>query len=253
MTTAPTSGATSGASGTSGGTADGSSGTTEPLDGECHARDQACPPGQKCTLVTVNEQPWTASGCVPAQPDGGGFNAPCKVLTPDEPFSGLDDCAIGFVCVNFDKTGEGGDCVEICDEDDECPNTNGGDAFCAIGRSSPLGICSALCDPLIQDCPAGQGCYGDSGWPGFLCIKSAPQDGSGEDGSPCEFTNACAAGFSCVMASQVEGCDPGKSGCCTPYCTVGDEAACAPSEGCVPFYEEPPVGLEKVGVCMIPR
>jgi hypothetical protein len=104
--------------------------------------------------------------------------------------------------------------------------------------------------PLAGD--SGQGCYGDVSLPGFIC--AAPDTGmnTGADNSPCAFTNACAPGFSCQAADMVDGCEPDTTGCCTPFCSVSGGGTCAPPEECAPFYpNEPPEGLEDVGVCMV--
>jgi len=267
-TTEPTtSGSTSTTDGTSS-TTEGTSSTTASstgsttmmtMGGECDPRLQDCDAGQKCTAYYNNmgDPGWNANQCVPEPQDGGIVGDPCQIDEGESVLSGLDNCAKGYFCFNFDfMTGQGGACIEFCNADDECPNTNGGNAGCVEGANEgTLPICLPKCDPLIQDCPDGQGCYGDLSLPFFICATPDTGMGTGVDDEPCEFTNACAPGFSCEAAATQAGCDGGSMGCCTPFCSVmGGNGPCDMKEECVPFYPmNAPPGLEDVGVCAIPQ
>lgn len=224
----------------------------------CNPAAQDCPDGQKCTAYQSTPTPgWDANQCVPEPANGGGVGDPCQIDMGESVFSGLDNCAEGNICLNFDfDTGLGGACVEFCDTEGKCLETAGGNAVCVEGSNmGVLPICLPACDPLLQDCPDDQGCYGDPSLDGFICFSPDTGMGDGTDNAPCEFTNACAPGFSCQDAATVEGCDANAIACCTPFCSVsGGDAACAPMEDCVPFYpSNPPAGLEDVGVCAIPQ
>jgi hypothetical protein len=104
----------------------------------------------------------------------------------------------------------------------------------------------------VQDCVAGQGCYlvGDA----FVCAPAA-SGGQGVDDDPCEFINVCDPGLYCAGSGSVENCF-GASGCCTNFCDVNApiEPCPAVTEECVLIYElgMAPLGLEDVGVCVIP-
>ena len=278
-TTAPTTGATTGGStggttgenptttvssstgdaSTSGTTGDASTGgSTGNVGGMCNPRTQDCPDGLKCTAYAtpMSMVGWDADQCVPAPMNGGGIGDPCQIDDGQSVFSGLDNCAPGGFCFNFDfMTGKGGACIEFCKEDDSCPMTNGGNAGCLeAANMGVLPICLPKCDPLIQDCADMQGCFGDPSIEFFFCAAVDPGPNTGLDNSPCEFTNACQPGFSCQASTVVDGCDPMATGCCTPFCTIGDNKDCSPKEQCVPFYAmNPPPGLEMVGVCAIPQ
>lgn len=278
-TTSPTSGTTGGTTSgttgenptTSGTTAEetSTSGTTMMVDpttggstggggGMCNPRTQDCADGEKCTAYAtpMSMVGWDANQCVPAPMNGGGIGDPCQIDDGQSVFSGLDNCAAGGFCFNFDfMTGKGGACIEFCKEDDTCPMTNGGNAGCLeAANKGVLPICLPKCDPLIQDCADMQGCFGDPSIEFFFCAAVDPGPNTGLDNSPCEYTNACQPGFSCAAAAVVDGCDPMAVGCCTPFCTVGDNTDCAPKEECVPFYSmNPPPGLEMVGICAIPQ
>lgn len=251
---------TSTSSSSSATTSEPTSGSTGMVGGaDCNPKLQDCPDGQKCTAYDkmMLGMGWDADQCVPEPMNGGAVGDPCQIDEGESVFSGLDNCAKGNFCFNFDfMTGKGGACIEFCNEQGECPNTNGGNAGCLeAANMGVLPICLGKCDPLIQDCPDMQGCFGDVSLPFFICAAPDTGMGPGTDNSPCEFTNACAPGFSCQASDTVAGCDPGATGCCTAFCSVkGGPGPCGMGEQCVPFYNmDPPPGLEDVGVCTIPQ
>lgn len=255
-TTTPTTGGTTGdatGTGTATGTATGDlttgDGTTGGADVECNPRTQDCPEGLKCTAyLKPPGVGWNANKCVEEPIDGGVAGDPCEAKDIDV-FSGIDDCAKGFICQNYDMEGKNGVCIEFCQDDDSCPNTGGGNAICLPANDGVLPICLAICDPLVQDCAGSQGCYGDPSGPPFFCYGADPKDG-GTDGSKCEFTNACLPGLNCSDAATLDGCLD-SAYCCTPFCPL-DGMACTAPEECVPFYNEPVPGSENVGVCALP-
>jgi hypothetical protein len=222
--------------------------TTGGASGECSPRLQDCPEGLKCTAYL--KPPgigWNANKCVQEPVNGGVAGDDCTAQDVDL-FSGIDDCAKGFICQNYDMEGKNGVCIEFCQDDDSCPNTGGGNAICLPANEGVLPICLANCDPLVQDCAGSQGCYGDPSGPPFFCYGADPKDG-GTDGSKCEFTNACLPGLNCSDAATLDGCD--SAYCCTPFCPL-DGMACTAPEECVPYYAEPVPGSENVGVCALP-
>jgi hypothetical protein len=259
-TTTPTSG-----SGTSGGTSGGTSsdvtgaptttdatsdGTTGGGAGECNPRTQDCPEGLKCTAyLKPPGVGWNANQCVPEPADGGVAGDPCDVMGTDV-FTGMDNCAKGYICLNTDPDGKNGACVEFCTVDDTCPNTTGGSGICNVANEGVLPICLPTCDPLVQDCPAKQGCYGDPEGPPFICFGPDPKDG-GQDGSKCDFTNACLPGLQCQDSATLEGCPADSAGCCTPFCPL-DGMECTGMEVCTAFFAEPFPGYENVGICVLP-
>lgn len=92
------------------------------------------------------------------------------------------------------------------------------------------------CDPLLQDCDKGEGCYltGEE----YECVPA----GDGGAGDPCEFVNECLAGYFCVAGpdGNVCGrvCDPADANSCgDDDCEqVGPDASvgvCTPG-GCGP-------------------
>lgn len=226
--------------------------TTEGGMSMCNPKIQDCPEGQKCVAYdSMATNYWDANQCVEEPMNGGAVGDPCNINAGESVFSGLDNCSKGTICLNFDfSTGQGGTCTAYCGEGNTCAS----DELCLeSANEGVLPICLKSCDPVMQDCEDMQGCYGDATFGGFICFAPDTGENTGTDNSPCEFTNACAAGFSCQAAETVEGCEPGSTGCCTPFCSVaGGDADCAPTEDCVPFFADPPPGTEDVGVCAIP-
>jgi hypothetical protein len=120
---------------------------------------------------------------------------------------------------------------------------------CRVPGSGVPALCIPVCDPLAQDCAEGLACYWNHA--DFTCISSG---GDIEPGQPCGFINDCAAGSLCIDADSVPDC--ADAACCTPYCSLAGDQACAavPGTTCVPFFSEgmAPPGYEDVGVCTLP-
>jgi hypothetical protein len=165
-------------------------------------------------------------------------------------YTGEDDCDAGLICLLTDDNGEGGVCVEFCGPNDTCPDTN--NASCNVYNDGALPICLANCDPLIQDCPNGQGCYNSAG-NNFVCFVTTADPGEGGVGDECAYLNQCQPGNICLTQAAVQGC--AFESCCNPYCAVSDGGVgvCQDQEDCQPFFMmNPPPGYDDVGVCAIP-
>ncbi len=211
---------------------------------ECDEWDQDCPPGEKCTMwandggASVN-----ATKCVPVVDDPVADGAPCSY--EGSLYSGLDECDIGSFCFPADiRTGEG-TCTAFCDGSWSDPYCASPDHVCSV--SSSLAICLPSCDPLLQDCAAGEGCY-ELYLDGFACAPDASGEG-GEFGDPCEFLNACSVGLSCEAAETVPGCKSGS--CCTPFCDITQATPCPDGFECGAVFPpgQAPPGQENIGLC----
>ncbi|MBK9754285.1 MAG: hypothetical protein IPO88_12405 [Nannocystis sp.] len=226
--------------------------TDDPTGGlqECDPVAQDCPPGLKCTAYgKLPGDEWNANKCVPEPQGGGQTGDPCAI-EGDDMFTGIDNCAVGNICLNVDAEQKNGACIEFCSPEMTCPNTSGGDGICIVTNDGALPICLAICDPLLQDC-AGQGaCYGDPAGPPFICFNPDPKNG-GMDGDACDFTNACLKGLNCAQADTQEGCMTAEFGCCAPFCAL-DEMTCTGGEECLPFFMEVQPGFENLGICALP-
>lgn len=216
---------------------------------ECDVRRFGdCDEGFKCSWVgDPSGAGEGAPGCVPLLGERGEGEA-CT-LSGDS-----DDCANHRVCWGADADGQGGVCVEFCSTQLGCDDPL---AICSVSNGSQLYLCLPKCDPLIQDCAEGQGCYPDDN-KRWACDRDRSGD-AGVHGDPCACINCCDPGLVCMPGMRVdaEGCGPeGSPGCCGQVCDLDDqgppEEVCpTPDERCRAYYDASAVlkGYEKVGLC----
>jgi hypothetical protein len=219
---------------------------------ECDPYLQDCPDGEKCNAwANDGGSSWNALGCFPLDPMPDAIGEPCTV--EGSGVSGVDSCDIGAMCWDVDTETNIGTCVALCIGSAADPSCADAASVCIIANEGSLNLCLPFCDPLMQDCEAGQGCYPIND--GFVC---AP-DASGADGvygDGCLYINVCDPGLWCAPPDAVSSCF--DVGCCSEFCDLSDPLAMCPDSGdgqaCVPFYAEglAPPGFENVGVCMFP-
>lgn len=208
----------------------------------CDSFAQDCPEGEKCVPYAASGSTWNALKCVPIM----GDKASGEDCTYADPFESTDDCDGSTFCLAM---GSGAVCLPFCTgsvDTPECPPmaacTFNADVFFDV----VINFCIPTCDPLVQDCGEGDGCY----WHGsdFVCLGTSADVPIGE---PCNgFFNECAKGNACT--DLVLGC--ASSMCCTNLCdmNLGDEQCAAlPGTTCKPFHAQ---GLalpdfEHVGAC----
>lgn len=246
------------------GTTDSTSGTTDSSgsgsfvnvdmssEAMCSPTLQDCGEGEKCVAYSTEGDsppaaPWDANKCV----DETGQLEPgdsCDIVGGK--YTGEDDCRAGAQCLLTDDDGLGGACVEFCDDQMGCSSAN---AICSVYNNGSLPLCLDRCDPLVQDCPDGQGCFQGPAQD-FICFKVSADPGEGGPGQDCAFVNQCQAGNLCLAPDAVQGCDPGNSGCCSPICEIsGGGSECGNMESCTPVFDPPvPPGYADVGVCSLP-
>ena len=237
----PTAAGSSGASSSSDSMLDTS--TSDPTNGDfvgpgpdvpavelCDVWDDDCPRGEKCTF-------WANDGgglpnstrCVPLDPSPAGPGEPCRAES-----LGFDDCDVGSMCWDVDRTGHGA-CIPFCTGSPEEPTCDDPERFCSIG-GGPLSLCRLQCDPLDPGaCERGHGCYLGSDEL-LICVP----DVSGDEGAlfeACEFANACDPGLTCAAEGDVGACDPLTSHCCTPYCALAS-STCPKGTQCVPLFDQ---------------
>jgi hypothetical protein len=247
-------------SGTSGDTTDTGIGFISDPDGggvsiECSVWEQDCGEGEKC-MPWANDggNAWNATRCSPLSPSPGQPGDPCTV--EGSGVSGVDDCDVAAMCWDVDPETNQGTCIAFCTGSEANPVCDDPSTACSIANEGTLILCLPRCDPLIQDCPDGQACYGIDQV--FVCAPDASGE-QGVFGDPCEYINACDAGLACVNAAGVPGCT-GSQGCCSSFCDLEDPgagAACPGASGgqdCVSWFEEgaAPPQYTGVGVCFIP-
>ena len=218
---------------------------------------EPCEPGEKCMpWDSTGGGGWNASKCSPIAPDPAGPGEPCTV--EGSGVSGVDDCEAFSMCWGVDPRTLQGTCVPFCIGSEANPSCANPCDRCSLSSSGVLIPCLPTCDPLEQNCPDGQACYGYGNH--FVCAPYAGGPDAGHAGSPCEYLNVCQPGLFCASAYAVEGCQ-GSSGCCAPYCDLTEATPCptaSPGTECVPWYDKDtaPVScnaLDRVGACIVPN
>jgi hypothetical protein len=211
--------------------------------------------GEKC-MPWANDggNAWNATRCSPVDRNPAQVGDPCTV--EGSGVSGIDNCAISSMCWNVDPETNMGQCVAFCSGSEANPVCEDPQTSCSILNEGTLILCLPNCDPLLQDCQEGEGCYVTNDT--FSCVPDAGGE-MGAFGEGCEFLNVCDPGLFCANPDGVPDC-AGSIGCCSSFCDFSDpdaSAACPGAAGgqeCVLFYEEgqAPPGYEDVGVCLIP-
>lgn len=210
----------------------------------CDLVAQDCPEGDKCVPdAAAISWSWDGSVCVPVT-GSGEIGDPCASMGIDVP---NDDCGADSFCWMLDPPIEGGftgTCVPFCQGDGQCA-----EGYACHGFGTELSYCVPTCEPLLQDCVEGQGCYfvGEA----FICVETIEPEADGT----CSVLNSCAAGSLCVTQEFLVEC-PGNA-CCAELCDLsqgdGPCQAIDPAYVCRPFYEEgAPPGLVDLGVCLLP-
>lgn len=218
-----------------------------PGDG-CDSFAQDCPPGEKCVPYSMDGGIWNASKCVPVL----GDQQPGEACVWDGFIEATDDCDASSICWNAVEV-DGqliGECAAICTGSPDLPMCPPASS-CLLSDDGVIFVCITDCDPLLQDCAEGLGCY----WANneFACIFEAPPGIA--TGEPCGFINDCMPGNLCADATSLPSC--AGASCCTGFCDVtGGDTGCAAQPGtvCTAFFElgTAPPGYDDVGVCTIP-
>ncbi|MCA9707818.1 MAG: hypothetical protein KDK70_18345 [Myxococcales bacterium] len=219
---------------------------------ECELIAQDCPEGEKCMpWADDGGLLWNATRCSPIDDSPAGVGEPCVV--EGSAVSGLDDCAQGLMCFEVDPNTNQGTCDDLCGDELGnllCPDPD--EACVLLGDLVPL--CRATCDPALQDCPEGQGCFPADD--AFVCLPaSVPPKAHGD---PCLWLADCSPGQVCLASGAFTAC--AGANCCSTLCALDDpdaDTTCAaldPGQGCQPWYDPgmAPAGLETAGVCALP-
>lgn len=222
----------------------------------CSPVEQDCPPGYKC-MPYANDggNAWNDTICSPIVDDPNAVGEPCTVVGNGT--SGMDDCDGESMCWDVDPETNVGTCMPFCigtDEEATCPNPCD---WCSVTGDGVIRLCLPTCDPLLQNCPAGQACHAVNDE--FFCTLDASEKGSGI-GTPCEYINVCPPSTACVNAESVPGCPVGSVGCCAPYCSLDGADPCPgllPGSTCQAWFEPGDGPVEgclsaPVGACLSP-
>jgi hypothetical protein len=220
--------------------------TTDRARKRCDPWVQDCPAHEKCIAYdgTCDGQ-WDAMRCAEVVRDPAVAGEPCTV--EKRPASGRDDCDFGSMCWNVDPDTLQGTCAAFCDGSPDNPLCPPGTA-CLIAFDGTVPLCLPVCDPLQQNCPAGEVCVDAVSGPQFVCTRSAPGVPA-ELHQPCERFDACAPGLFCAYQKPAA-CGPEPGGCCVGFCDITLQDCPAPQQ-CQSWFDmqPPPPGLENVGGC----
>lgn len=192
---------------------------TPNLPDPCDIYGQDCPSGEKCTMYAPDFGPWDFeyTKCVPVVPNPMAAGQPCRVV--DNVFSGIDDCDATTRCWDVMEDGRG-TCLPFCIGNPDDPSCIEG--YSCLFWKAGFGLCFPPCDPTVQDCPVGCGCYPSNIEEQFACGPAGKETLDAD----CQFGAQCEAGLTCV---NLDGCDTESGNCCRPFCIVGtDECDCTP-------------------------
>jgi hypothetical protein len=221
---------------------------TGPFGEACDVFLQDCPDGEKCNpWANDGGDGWNADGCFPVEGNPQQVGEAC--LVEGSGTSGIDNCDIGSMCWGVDSETLTGTCVALCGGTPDDPACSSPSTSCALLNDGVLPLCLPICDPLLQDCAEGEGCYPVDEV--FHCFP----DGSGEAGlfgDACDFIGQCDPGLMCANnVPSIPGCSEDQADCCVPYCDLSVPPSCPGDLTCAPFYDEgqAPPGFEDVGFC----
>jgi hypothetical protein len=220
------------------------------LDVTCDEWAQDCPEGEKCMpWANDGSNSWNSSRCSPIAEMPHVPGEPCTV--DGSAVSGIDDCVLRSMCWNVDPETNTGTCVAFCTGSEANPSCKDDANHCVIANDGVLFLCLPCCDPRMADCNDGQRCLPITD--GFACTPDGTLGESGI-GEACTYVDDCSAG-ACLPGANVPGCM--DAGCCSPWCTVGDDASCEaalPGTVCTPWSAAQPTGCGDVdlGYCALP-
>ena len=154
---------------------------------------------------------------------------------PGETCGGAEGCKLGQ-CSTLPDISADPLCYTYCNVPGDCAETH----TCAGVTDQPFKLCvpkpeEVTCNLLAQDCTKeGQACFllqdQATGVNKYLCVNSMGV----EPGQPCQYANACTAGYICINSA------------CTKICDLSaEEKGCAEGENCQSFAPS-----QNVGVCV---
>lgn len=208
----------------------------------CSVWDQDCARGERCNIwANDGGDDWNATRCVELDPTPSQLGDACTV--EGSAVSGIDNCDIGLVCLHADQSLEGA-CVEYCLGTANDPSCSDPQTECVVTNEGALPACLRTCDPLLQACPDGQGCYG-IGVPGEDAPTSCLRPGEGVH-SLGLLPAACPVGTTDIPDDLRDECMNAMETCCASWCSTDEVDACGAGLSCLPWG----IGDSDLGVCV---
>ncbi|MCR9162932.1 MAG: hypothetical protein ACE37F_14535 [Nannocystaceae bacterium] len=186
----------------------------------CSLIRQDCCHGYACKTSENWAGDWNYPVCTPLVDDPAGVGEPCTL--EDSRLSGIDSCDAGLMCFHASPDTLEGECVELC-EDHETFECSQDGMRCMTANDGALPLCLSACDPLLEDCAEGFGCYEIPEADDFGCVLIE------SDVAPCPPSHI-------FVGNPVYGlgCTP-KETCCVPVCDALEVDPCEPGSECYPL------------------
>ncbi len=213
---------------------------------ECSLWEQDCQPDQKCVpWAQDGGEVWDGARCVPLDPEPVAAGEACVV--EEGPTSGFDDCGPGTICWDVDPETHAGTCRHLCTQSPDEPLCPDPATSCVQGNGGIINVCAESCDPLLQDCPRGSGCYGFLADEVFTCLRTGTPVFTADGLQPAD----CAPGFNGVDPSVLSSCEPGAQ-CCAEWCDLQQLRSCADDRVCVESFPSGNSFRFPPGICVDP-
>ncbi|MBL4686062.1 MAG: hypothetical protein JKY37_15820, partial [Nannocystaceae bacterium] len=228
-----------------------SAGMTWPPDwghghNDCRIGGDECPKAEKCMpWASDGGDAWNAKRCTPLAADPASVGSPCVV--EGGPASGVDSCEANAMCWSVDPETNTGTCAPLCEYapgDDICADP---DKICTLD-SGPLEVCLDGCDPLVNDCPAGESCYLLN--PFLLADRVAVclRPGTPIFVNVDVFPAFCEPGWTAISPLLDPTCAHNEL-CCAPWCDTS-EPECPDGRSCIPWTPPGRPKDDDVGFCV---
>ena len=208
----------------------------------CSVWDSECPDGEKCVAWSSDASGvWDSARCSPVGPDQLG--EPCVIL--GELASGHDSCALGTMCWGADPETSMGHCAALCHGSENAPVCDDPTTSCVIGNDGSINVCLPTCNPLNQNCPDGEACYGLAN--DLVCLPPQTPLVSPPDQL---FPAFCPPGSTAVLPELDPNCEDDEL-CCVSWCDLTMLERCPAEMSCEPWFEEGIIWIGgDIGTCL---
>lgn len=201
----------------------------------CGFAEGECNPGEKCNPYSAAMAGYDGAACFSVADDPVEVGQACNFK--EYALSGEDNCVAGATCLDVNPGANDGRCAYVCTGGSAVCERKG--MLCGESYSPFFGLCGNACNPLVQNCDAGEACY-FAGEP--ICIARSTEQQLLE---PCTLPNDCALGLTCISNDALSTCEAER--CCTSFCDI-DGSVCGDGSGlCEPLAI---TGQSSVGICI---